>query len=188
MVSPRRIGAIRGAVALACTAAVLLAGAARAADVPPLSPEQLKQLLKVDDNKGSRIPLPDPVKATLALTTEQVKDGVKQVMFEDSSGVRHGFAQLSDHSGYFMVRREANSDHTVFHVDDKLKLVKAARNFAAGERLIALPPEEAERQLQEEFAQWSKVLVPAPAKASAPASAPATATTAPPASKPAPSR
>lgn len=153
------------AAALACTAAVLLSGPSRAADADPLSSDQLQQLLRVDDRMGTHITLPDPVQSTLALGPAQVKDGLKQVMFEDATGVRHGFAPLADRSGYFMVRRETGTRHTVFHVDDKLKLVKAARNFTNGERLIELPGPEAERELKDEFAQWSKVLMPGKAAA-----------------------
>jgi hypothetical protein len=66
---------------------------------------------------------------------------------------------LNDHSGFFLFRSTPAFGQSVFHVDSKLQLVRAARSFMKG-RMVELPHDEGEKELREEFDRWSKTLSP----------------------------
>jgi hypothetical protein len=157
----------------ACAAEPTATPAAADADAQmSLSPSQLMQLLKVVNARGTPIKLPPQVATMLKLEPASI-DNLQQVMYEDAQGTRHGFAPLSDHTGYFMVRHKPGADHIVFHVDSGMKLVKAAGSLTRVEGLIELPPQQARHELNEEIAKWAQVLTPTPApNASSKAAAP----------------
>jgi len=168
-----RTGRYPGLLGLACLACVALAaptGAAEPTATPTtagadeqvsLSPSQLIQLLKVVNARGTPIKLPPQVASMLRLEPTAV-DNLQQVMYEDADGTRHGFAVLSDHTGYFMVRHKPGADHILFHVDTGMKLVKAAGSLTRVEGLIELPPQQAQHALDEEIVKWAQVLTPPP--------------------------
>jgi len=123
-----------------------------------LSVEQLVRLVKVVKDKGTDLTLPAPVIAALRFDPDQVQPTIRQVSMQGDDGVKHGFAPLHGASaGYFLFQRRSASDVLVFHVDQKLSLVAAARQFGPA-RFVALPANEGDRELAQEFARWSQVL------------------------------
>jgi hypothetical protein len=138
-----------------------------------LTTEEVGRLLQVVEKQGTRVHIPRAEVSVLQLQTVQTSPDVKQVAFLDGEGIKHGFAPLSDNSGYFLFRKEASAGHTVFYVDSKLHLVRAARSFV-NQQLLALPEEEAKKQLGEEFESWSRVLSPNGPAMSSPLHLPAT--------------
>jgi hypothetical protein len=165
--TPRYRRCVQGLVLVAALSSPLAAPAEEA----PLSPLDLAGLLKVVEARGSRAGIPPAVQSTLGLNAAQVSPAIKQAVYRDDEGGRHGFAPLNDRSGYFMFHLDPSSGQSVFHVDRQLHLVRAARSFKSGDDLIALPEAEAQRELRQEFARWSRVLAPGAAP-SAPASTP----------------
>jgi hypothetical protein len=152
-------------------AAALASGLPARSEQPPLSALDLAGLLKVVESRGGRVTIPPPVQSSLGLTPAQASPGIKQAAYMDEQGTRHGFAPLNDRSGYFMFRLGKTSGQTVFHVDPQLHLVRAASSFRGNDDLIGLPEQQAQRELGEEFAGWSRIL--APGAALAPATPPA---------------
>jgi hypothetical protein len=160
MPSRRRFGATL--VALAIGVPLSVSTSARAddsparTDGPPLPDEYFTHLLKVVDERGTKISLPPSVAAAL-----QLKPGgahtATQVAFEETGGAKHGFARLDDGSGYFMFSRPVAAAVTVFSVSPELKLVRAAGELGR-DRLIGLSQAEGQRRLAEEFAAWETVL------------------------------
>jgi hypothetical protein len=125
-----------------------------------LTPEELGRLLKVIDKQGSHAVLPRDVVAVLQLTAAQLGPDLKEAAWQDEEGIKHGFAPLNDGSGYFMFTSRPTQGQTVYVVDTDQHLVHAARTLLKGAPMIALPEQEAQRELEEEFRKWSKVLSP----------------------------
>lgn len=125
-----------------------------------LTLNQLQRLLKVVDARGSRTTLPREVTSILDLQPNQYTPDIKQAVYLDDEGNRHGFAPLSDHSGYFMFRSGPSLGNSVYRVDPALHLVKAGRSMSRNSPVIALPEAEAQKELDDEFGRWSKVLSP----------------------------
>jgi hypothetical protein len=126
-----------------------------------LTQEELGRLLKVVDKRGTRVAIPRPVASILQLKTGQHTPDIKEAAYLDEDGVRHGFGPLNDGSGFFMFSAGAALGQTVYVVDPDLHLVHAARSLLKNGPLLALPDAEAQRELDEEFHRWSKVLSPA---------------------------
>jgi len=124
-----------------------------------LTEEQLLRLEKVALDKGTSIPVPGPIAAVLHLAPEQVAPLVRQVSFRGDDGTKHGFARLNDGTGFFLFRTVAANDMSVYRLDTNQKVLAAAHNFQGG-RLIALPPAEAQVEVDGELAAWSRVLSP----------------------------
>ncbi|HUD26162.1 MAG TPA: hypothetical protein VMQ45_10765 [Burkholderiaceae bacterium] len=129
-------------------------------DGPTLTYEQLQRLLKVIDKQGSRAAIPHDVASVLQLIPAQLAPDVKQAAYLDEDGNRHGFAALNDGSGYFMFRSGPSVGNSVYRVDSTLHLVRAARSLMKNGPLLSLPDAEAQKELDDEFARWSKVLSP----------------------------
>jgi hypothetical protein len=145
-----------------------------------LSPEELARLLKVLEEKGSDIVVPPPISVALGLTQKQDGPTLKQVAFAEDSGVRHGFAQLNDKSGYFLFKRDQFGHVTVFNVRTDFNIVHAASNFR-GETFVQIPSAAARKDLQDELKQWAAVLSPPrPAATAGSPSAAGSATGSPP--------
>jgi hypothetical protein len=163
--SRRRLAAL--APELLLIAGSLLCLPASAAETPPpastrettLTREELARLLIVVQKQGSPEEIPPSVASMLDLQPNQVTPTVRQVAFLDENGIKHGFGPLNDHSGFFMFRSGAAQGQSVYHVDSKLQLVRAARSFLR-QQLMVLPDVEAQKELDEEFGHWSKVLSP----------------------------
>ena len=153
-----RMSTLRGALALACA---LLCAAAWAVG-HGLTREELGRLLKVIDTRGTRTTIPEPVASALKMKPAQHTPDVKQAAFLDEQGNKHGFAPLSDDSGYFLFSAGASVGQTVYVVDRELRLVHAARSLSLvrGAPLLPLPEAEGRRELDDELARWSKVLSP----------------------------
>lgn len=145
-----------GALLIACA---LLCEPARSMGIT-LTQEQLTRLLKVVDKQGSHATVPGSVAGLLDLDPKQLAPDIKQVVYQDEDGNKHGFAPLNDGSGFFMFRAGASIGHSVYRVDDKMHLVRAARSLVRSGPLLPLTPNEAQRELDDEFASWSKVLSP----------------------------
>jgi hypothetical protein len=153
--SKRRLPAV-GALLIACA---LLSEPARSVDIT-LTQEQLQRLLKVVDDKGSRAAIPGPVAAILQLYPKQLAPDVKLVAYQDEDGNKHGFAPLNDSSGYFMFRSGASFGQVVYRLDSNMRLVRAARSLLKNGALLPLPQAEAQKELDDEFVHWAKVLSP----------------------------
>ncbi len=125
-----------------------------------LTHEELGRLLKVVDERGTRTTIPRAVASTLQLKAGQYTPDVKQAAYRDEEGNRHGFARLNDGSGFFMFSSGASLGHVVYVVDSDLHLVHAARSLLKNGPLLVLPEAEAQRELDEEFHRWSKLLSP----------------------------
>lgn len=138
---------------------LILATAPRAADIT-LTHDQLQRLVRVVEQRGSRALIPAGVAALLGLAPKQVAPDIKQAAYQDAEGNRHGFGPLNDGSGYFMFRSGTAFGQSVFRVDAQLRLVRAARTLRSNGPLIELPPTEARKELDDEFARWSRVLSP----------------------------
>jgi len=151
-----RVWRLRAGLALAC--ALLCAPAWPVGH--GLTREELGRLLKVVDTRGSRTSLPQTVASVLQLKPAQYTPDIKQAAYVDEQGNRHGFAPLSDGSGYFMFSFGTALGHTVYVVDPELHLVHAARSLVKGGPLLALPEAEARQELDEELTRWSKLLSP----------------------------
>jgi hypothetical protein len=165
------VGAALGLMLLAC--ALLCRPAWSVGSI--LTQDELGRLLKVVDKSGSRTAIPPSVASVLQLQPGQYTPDIKEIAFLDSEGNRHGFAPLSDSSGYFMVYSGASLGQIVYLVDSNMRLVKAARSLVLNGPLIALAPTEAQRELDEEFGRWSKVLSPNGPSARSPFKKPGTA-------------
>jgi hypothetical protein len=142
---------------------LLMAGAllcGRAWPIGQLTQEELGRLLKVIDKHGSRAVIPHNVAAILQLKPGQATPDVKEAAYLDEAGNRHGFAPLNDGSGFFMFSSGTSLGQVVYVVDSDLRLVHAAQSLLKNGPLITLPEAEAQRSLDEEFRQWSKVLSP----------------------------
>ena len=150
--------AVFAAAGLAAAAGAV--GAVGADDIT-LTQDQLRRLLKVVEERGSRALIPGQVSGLLGLEARQIGPDVKQVVYQDPEGNKHGFAPLNDGSGYFMFRNGAALGHSVYRVDGQLHLVRAARALRSIGPLIGLPAAQAQQELSDEFARWSKVLSPA---------------------------
>jgi hypothetical protein len=129
-------------------------------DGPTLTYEQLQRLLKVVDKQGSRAAIPHNVASVLQLIPAQLAPDVKQAAYLDEDGNRHGFAPLNDGSGYFMFRSGPSMGNSVYRVDSTLHLVRAGRSLMKNGPMLSLPDAEAQKELDDEFARWSKVLSP----------------------------
>jgi len=140
-------------------AATLLCGPAWAL-AHGLTAEELGRLVQAVDKHGSRALLPRDVVSILQLTPAQLAPDIKEAAWQDEEGTKHGFAPLNDGSGYFLFSSRPSQGQTVYVVDRELRLVHAARTLLKGAPMIALPEAEAQRQLDEEFRRWSKVLSP----------------------------
>jgi hypothetical protein len=144
---------------------VLLAGALLCAPAWPagqtLTLDELARLLKVIDKQGSRVMIPQAVATVLQLQPAQRSPDIKEAAYLDDEGLKHGFGPLNDGSGYFMFSGSASQGQTVYVVDPSLHLVRAARNLIVNGPLLPLPEAEAQRDLDDEFHRWSKVLSPA---------------------------
>jgi hypothetical protein len=149
---PWALGLLLSACALLCTPA-WSAG-------PTLTYEQLNRLLKVVDQRGTHAAIPRTVASVLQLDPKQLTPDLKEVAVLDEDGNRHGFAPLNDGSGFFMFRNGASMGHSVYRVDSALHLVRAARSLVKNGPLISLPEAEGQKELDEEFARWSKLLSP----------------------------
>jgi hypothetical protein len=125
-----------------------------------LTQEQLTHLLKVVDKEGSHATVPGSVAGLLELYPKQLAPDIKQVVYRDEDGNKHGFAPLNDGSGFFMFRAGASFGQSVYRVDEKMHLVRAARSLVKNGPLLPLAPNEAQKELDDEFARWSKVLSP----------------------------
>jgi hypothetical protein len=125
-----------------------------------LTHEELGRLLKVIDKQGTRVALPRAVTSILQLNTGQHMPDIKEAAWLDEDGNRHGFAPLNDGSGFFMFSSGASVGEVVYVVDSDLHLVHAARSLLKNGPLIVLPDAEAQRELEDEFRRWSKVLSP----------------------------
>jgi hypothetical protein len=125
-----------------------------------LTHEELSRLVKVVDKHGSYTKLPKDVASVLQLKPEQFSPDIKEAAWLDEQGVKHGFAPLKDGSGFFMFTSHPSQGQTVYVVDQVLRLVHAARTLLKGAQMIELPQIEAQRELDEEFRKWSKVLSP----------------------------
>jgi hypothetical protein len=120
----------------------------------------LGRLLKVVDKRGTRVAIPRAVASILQLKTGQHTPDIKEAAYLDEDGRRHGFGPLNDGSGFFMFSSGAALGQIVYVVDSDLHLVHAARSLLKNGPLIALPDVEGQRELEEEFRHWSKVLSP----------------------------
>jgi len=144
--------------------ALLLALALSCAPAWPLGQtltrDELSRLLKVVDKRGTRTTIPQPVASVLQLQPGQHTPDIKEAAYLDDEGMKHGFGPLNDGSGYFMFRSGASIGQTVYVVDPSLHLVRAARSLLVNGPLIPLPDAEAQRELDDEFHHWSKVLSP----------------------------
>ena len=156
----RRLSHRHVALALLLAACALLCRPAWAVGYS-LTHEELGRLLKVVDKHGTRVALPRTVTSALQLKTAQHTPDIKEAAWLDEAGNRHGFAPLNDGSGFFMFSSGAALGQAVYLVDPNLHLVHAARSLLKNGPLIALPDAEAQRELEEEFRRWSKVLSPA---------------------------
>jgi len=125
-----------------------------------LTHEELGRLLKVVDKRGTRVAIPRAVASVLQLKSGQHTPDIKEAAYLDEDGNRHGFGPLNDGSGFFMFSTGASLGHVVYVVDSNLHLVHAARSLLKNGPLIMLPDAEAQRELEEEFRRWSKVLSP----------------------------
>ena len=125
-----------------------------------LSRDELVRLLKVVDTRGTRTLIPAPVASVLQLQPAQHAPDIKEAAYLDDAGMKHGFGPLNDGSGYFMFRSGGPGGPTVYVVDPSLHLVRAARSMLVNGPLLPLPDEEAQRELDDEFQHWSKVLSP----------------------------
>jgi hypothetical protein len=125
-----------------------------------LTHDELMRLLKVVDQRGSRTTIPRSVASVLQLKSDQLEPDVKQAAYLDDEGNRHGFAKLNDGSSFFMFSSGAALGQTVYVVDKDLHLVKAARSLLVNGPLIPLPEAEGQKELEQEFSRWSKLLSP----------------------------
>jgi hypothetical protein len=125
-----------------------------------LTNEELGRLVKAVDKHGSRTRLPQDVASILQLKPAQLAPDIKEAAWLDEQGTRHGFAPLNDGSGFFMFSSGKSAGQTVYFVDPDLHLIHAARTLLKGAPMLALPNAEAQRELDEEFRRWSKVLSP----------------------------
>jgi len=125
-----------------------------------LTHEQLGRLLKAIDKHGSHTPLPRDVASVLQLKPSQFAPDIKEAAWQDENGDKHGFAPLNDGSGFFMFTSHPSQGQTVYVLDPDLHLLHAARTLLKGAPMIALPDNEAQRELEEELRRWSKVLSP----------------------------
>lgn len=125
-----------------------------------LTLEELARLLKVVDERGSHITIPQQVATVLQLQPAQYSPDIKEAAYLDEAGLKHGFGLLNERSGYFMFRSGASQGQTVYVVDQSLHLVRAARSLIVNGPLIPLPEAEAQQELEDEFHHWSKVLSP----------------------------
>jgi hypothetical protein len=155
-------------------------------DGPVLTRIQLVQLLKVVETRGSRTTIPGQVASALQLQPAQHTPDIKEAAWRDEAGNKHGFAPLNDHSGFFLFSSGPSAGHVVYLVDPALHLVRAARSLVANGPVIALPQDEAQKELDQEFARWSGVLTPPAPDKAAKASAKAPAAAAPAPQSPAP--
>jgi hypothetical protein len=126
-----------------------------------LTLDELSRLLKVVDQRGSHTTIPQQVASVLQLQPAQHTPDIKEAAYLDDAGTKHGFGPLNDGSGYFMFRSGGSQGQTVYVVDPSLHLVRAARSLLVNGPLIPLPQDEAQRELDDEFHHWSKVLSPA---------------------------
>jgi hypothetical protein len=126
---------------------------------PILTHEQLERLLKVVESKGTHTKVPPAVASMLRFEPKQLMPDIKEAAFVDDAGVKHGFAPLNDGSGFFMFRSTPSFGHSVFHVDSRLQLVRAARGVLK-QPLKIMSDEEGEKELSEEYVRWSKALSP----------------------------
>jgi len=165
--------AARALALVACAALWLALSTPAGSEEFPLTRAQFGRLMTVVDKRGTRTTLPPSVATMLGLNDSQYKPDIKQAAYLDAQGGRHGFAPFNDRTGFFMFRTGPSTGQTVFHVGVRFDLVKAARSFKKNEDLIALPEDEAQKELGEEFARWARVLTPEPAAiAPPPAAAP----------------
>jgi hypothetical protein len=140
-------------------ASVLLCGPAWALG-HGLTNDELGRLVQVVDKHGSHATLPRDVISILELKPSQVAPDIKEAAWQDEEGTKHGFGPLSDGSGFFMFSSHPSQGQTVYFVDPELHLVHAARTLLKGGPMLELPNAEAQRELDEEFSRWSKVLSP----------------------------
>ncbi len=162
------------ATAPPAAAAANPAAAAGADATRALSVEQLTRLELVVVRQGTSVPVPQPIAQAAHFTPTQVAPVVRQVSFLDDDGVKHGFAFLNDHSGYFLFRRHGDQDLSVYHVDLSFHIVGAAHNFQ-GSRFMELPEHEATDGLGGEILAWNRVMTPRATGAKEAAGAPASA-------------
>jgi hypothetical protein len=127
-----------------------------------LSAEQVTRLELVVVREGSSVPVPQAIAQVVHFTPAQVAPVVRQVSFLDADGVKHGFAFLNDHSGYFLFRRHGDQDLSVYHLDLSFHIVGAAHNFQ-GSRFMELPENEANNGLVGEILAWNHVMTPSTA-------------------------
>jgi hypothetical protein len=153
------IGAIWGA----------LFAPAQAKDEAKLSREQVDRILKVALEQGTKIPVPPPIVTALHLTQQQVTPSIRQVTFQDPDGVKHGFAELADGTGFFLFRRSPKNGVSVFHSDREFQLIGAIHNFES-DRFMELSNSEARAEWADEISKWAQLLDKTSAQA--PASAP----------------
>jgi hypothetical protein len=149
---PWALGLLLSACALLCTPAWPVG--------PTLTYEQLQRLLKVVDQRGTHAAIPHNVASVLELYPKQLTPDLKEVAVLDEDGNRHGFAPLNDGSGFFMFRNGETMGNSVYRVDSTLHLVRAARSLVKNGPMISLPEAEAQKELDEEFARWSRLLSP----------------------------
>ena len=155
----RQLPRQRAALTLLLSACALLCGPAYSIE-HGLTQEQLGRLLKVVDQRGSRTTIPPAVASVLQLQPAQYTPDIKQATYLDEPGNRHGFAPLNDGSGFFMFSSGPSFGQIVYRVDPDLHLVRAARSLLKNGPLLALPDAEAQRELDDELRQWSKLLSP----------------------------
>jgi len=155
----RRLSGRLAAVGLLLATCGLLCRPASAVEYR-LTQEQLQRLLKVVDQRGTRVGIPPAVAAILQLKAAQHAPDMKEAAYLDDDGNRHGFARLNDGSGFFMFSSGPASGQVVYVVDPDLHLVHAARSLQKNGQLLALPNAEAQLELDAEFRRWSKVLSP----------------------------
>ncbi len=173
----------RRSLAAAGLALLFLAARCWGVEAAParLNPAQLTGLVNVIQAKGTRIPIPAPLRTALGLTPAQVEPRVLQATRQSFDGARHGFALFNDHSGYLLFNRDRAGGLTVYAVGNGFELRAAVRDFDHG-RFVGLAPEDARTGLDQEVGAWAELLSSPPPGAAGAAGA--AAGPRPPAAKP----
>jgi hypothetical protein len=139
-------------------------GLASAKDGPRLNKVQVDQIRKVIEQQGTKIPVPPPIATGLGLSARQIEPTIRQATFIDPEGVKHGFAELNDGSGYFLFRRSKKDGLAIFHCDREFNLVRAIREFETNQ-FLELSDADAKVEWTNEIEAWARVVMQRGAKA-----------------------